>query len=279
VNVVSPDPLRLDVRDLVVRERAGGHTVGASLMLSIGLGWTVGPWLLAGDHPWGAALVSGLLGLPLAWIGVTLARGALRGRRRARWTLRVGAEALWLCPRSFLNESRGREPAPWLRLPLEEIRAVRPGEQQANVPDGDGGRTRVTDRWLELDLARPAPAALRRAVDDERADRGGTRFLAYPLEWRGERTLRVYWQTTGLSLAPRRERVLEALARRVPVLDADAPPVIESEDLAPAEVDALARDLHARGRVLDAVRLLRVRRGWSLSRARNWLREHAGDAA
>ena len=200
MDIVSPDPLRLDARDLVVRERAGGHTILAVLMLAIALGWTVGPWVLAPDPTWGAALVSGLLGLPLLGIAVTLVRGALRGRRRGRWTLRLGAEALWLCPRSFLNDARDRAPAPWLRLPLNEIRAVRPGEQQANVPDGDGGRTRVIDRWLEFDLARPAPEALRRAVDEERADRGGTRFLTYPLEWRGERTLRVYWQTSGLSL-------------------------------------------------------------------------------
>jgi hypothetical protein len=281
VDVVSPDPLRLDARDLIVRERVGGHALLAALVLAIALGWTVAPWLLARDHPWGAALVSGLLGLPLVWIGVTLARGALRGGRRERWTLRLGAEALWLCPRSCRNETRGRAPSPWLRLPLAEIRAVRPGEQQANVPDGDGGRARVTDRWIELELARPAPAPLRRAVDDERADRAGTRCLSYPLEWRGERTLRVYWQTTGLALTPRRERALEALARRVPVLDAAAPPVIEGEDQAPAAIDALARDLHARGRVFDAVRLLRVRRGWSLAHARTWLREHAdaGDAA
>ena len=281
MDALPPDPLRLDARDLVVRERVGGHLALALVMGAVALGWSVGPWVLGRGAFWVPALISGLLGLPLLAIAAVMLRGCLRGLRRGRWTLRLGAEALWLCPRSFFNEAPGRPPPAWVRLPLDEVRAARPGEQRAHVPDGDGGRTRVTDRWLDLDLARTPPEAVRRAIDDERRPYGGVRTLSFPLEWRGERTLRVYWQTTGVLLAPRRERLLAELARRVPVHPAGAPSELDCDALEEPQVEALARDLHARGHLFDAVRLLREKRGWSLAHARTWLREGEGgqDAA
>lgn len=269
MDVLQPDPLRLDARDVVVRERTAPTRILALVMSAVALGWTVVPWILGGSEPWLAGLLSAVFGLPLCLIALVLVSGALRGLRGDAWTVRVGQGSIWLRPRSYLGETKGREPGAWLRIGVGELRSVRPGEQTAHVPDGEGGLRRLTDRWLDLELSGPAPAAARAAVDLERAPRRGVRFHAYPLEWRGERTLRVYWRTAGVELAPERERVLDALPRSL--RDAEGEP-----GTAPVEdVEALARQLHARGRVLDAIRLLRERRGWSLSHARNWLREAA----
>jgi hypothetical protein len=276
MQLVDPDPRRLDASDLVVRERALGALGLAALMLAVAAGWTVGPWWIDGAPLWGRAAVSGLLGLPLCWIAAALARGAARGLRRERWTLRLGEQGLWLCPRSFLNESPGRAPAAWLHVPWDGVAAARAGEQRAHVPDDDGGRTHIVDRWIDLELARPVAADVARALEAERAGRVGTRFLAYPLELRGERCLRVYWQSGTHALAPSRERALAALAARVSVQAAQASEARDVSELSPEQVEALARELHSRGRVMDAVRLLRARHGWSLGRASAWLR--AGEA-
>jgi hypothetical protein len=272
MQVVDPDPHRLDARDLVVRERALGALALAAVMLVVAGGWSVGPWWVEGLPNWTRAAVSGVLGLPLCWIAGTLACGAARGLRRERWTLRLGEEGLWLCPRSFHNDATGRPRAGWLHVAWDDVLAVRPGEQRAHVPDDDGGRTQVLDRWLDLELARPLSPAVVRALEAERAWRGGTRFHVHPLELRGERCLRVHWQNGALSLAPARERVLAALGARVSV---QAPHDAETDDLSELsreQVEVLARDLHSRGRVMDAVRVLRARHGWSLGRASAWLR-------
>src|SRR5687768_3547725 len=116
MELVDPDPARLDARDLVVRERAAGALLLAGLMLAVAAGWTLAPWCV-GDAPlWSCLAVSGLIGLPLCWIAAVLARGAARGMRTGRWTLRIGEQGLWLHPRSFLNEAPGRAPAAWIRI-------------------------------------------------------------------------------------------------------------------------------------------------------------------
>lgn len=279
MQLVACDPRHLDSRDLVVRERCAGSLVMAAVMLPIALGWTAGPWMVDGLPGWMRALASLLFGLPLCWIAAVLARGAARGLRRGRWTLRVGPEGLWLNPRSYLNEASGRTPAPWLRLSWSDLTAASAGEQRAHVPDEDGGRTQIVDRWIDLELSQPLAAEALRALERERGERVGTRFLAFPIEPRGERALRVHWHTRGLALAPTRERVLEVLGQRVSVRAPEDAATLQASELATEEVEALARDLHARGRVMEALRLLRARNGWSLGRARAWLRAGKSRAA
>lgn len=271
--------MRLDARDLVVRERVLPALLLSGLVSVVALGWTVGPWLLGARPVWVSAAVSGLIGLPLGCVAAVLVRAQLRGLRSGHWTLRVGAAGLWLCPRSWLNAAPDREPAPWIRIPMEDLIGVSAGEQRAHAPDSDGGSAHSVERWLDLELARPVPEAVLQALEGERARRPGTRFHVYPLEARGERVLRVVWQSEGLYLAPARARVLSALPARVSVRETPSVQAPDTTKLSAPEAEVLARDLHRRGRTMEAVRLLRAHHAWSLGRASAWLRAGEGHAA
>ena len=190
--------------------------------------------------------------------------------RRGHWVARARRAGIALNARSAFNADLPHDEPTVVWIEASELEGVRRVEEQRSVPDSDGGTEQRRNVWLELVLARGDTSELEAVLERERArkGRGRTHFHAYPVEVVDERRLRVAWQTGNVHLRPALEGFLRRLSLHVALLDPVAAPEVDWRALRDEQLDDYARRLVASGRRLDAIRLLRTRRGWELTRAR-----------
>jgi len=268
VELYTIDRIRGERADLVARESVVGTTVVLLVFGGLGLGWVLAPMpsvLLR--------LGLGIFGLPCLLIFALMLPGVARTWRRGQWVLRARREGLALNVRSALNSDLPTDEPTVAWIPAEEIEGVRRVDELREVPGSEGRSEQRRCSWLELVLAHGDTGELAAVLVRERAlrGRGRTQFHAYPVEVAGPRAVRVAWHSGGVSLRPRLDGFLKGLGRFVHVIDSLETPSIDWRTLPDEELDDYARALVASGQRMDAIRVLRERRGWELVRARAWI--------
>jgi hypothetical protein len=265
MQILSLDRFRGERSDLVARESALGGTVLLAVLVALGLAWVLVPlpsaWL---------RLALGVVGLPCVLLSSLMLPGLARVWRRDHWVVRARREGIAINARSALNSDLPADEPTVAWIEAGELDGVRRVEELRSVPDSDGGTEQRRHVWLELVLAGGDTSELADVLERERSrrGRGRTHFHAYPVEVVDQRRLRVAWQSGNVRLRPALEGFLRTLSLQVPLLEPVAAPEVDWRSIPDGELDDYARSLVAAGRRLDAIRLLRTRRGWELTRAR-----------
>jgi hypothetical protein len=262
--------------DLVVREARLSHLLMTGLLGALGLGWLVLAWRLPLA---GLGVIAGLvLGLPCLAVAAALAEPLMRAFGRPGWILALGERGLTVAPRSFLNAGSAA-PAWAVRLAWDELEHARELHERRELPGPDPGDRQLRRlTWLELGLRAPLPAELRARLESERTV-GSFRHLPLALSPSGERGLRLSWNGLGTRLRPALPRVLERLAPHVDVQPASSTERPAWDAARGRELEDLVLELARTGQTLQAVRVVRERYGWDLTRAKAFVDELAGRPA
>jgi hypothetical protein len=265
VRILRVESLRRERGDALARESLLGASVVLALLGLVGLGWALVPLpsvLLR--------LALGLAGLPCLLVFALMLPSVARAWRRGHWIVLARREGVALNVRSVLNADLPDDEPTVAWIEAGELEGVRLVEELDTVPASDGGSQPRRSTWLELVLSRGDAGELEAVLQRERrhSGRGRTHFHAYPVEVVAATRVRVAWSTGSVRLRPALHGFLAALGRHQRVLE---PVTLREGDwrTRPDEaLDEYARELAAAGRRMDALRVLRERRGWELVRAK-----------
>jgi hypothetical protein len=208
-----------------------------------------------------------------------------RKRGRAEnWVLAIYNDGVWLNLRDC--EYIEAEPANTIVfLPYHEIAAVRRVVHRYTTPSSDNDTTSYKDVYLELRLRTSDNSALKKALADERrrdppprSHFGGavtsqTRRTQFPVEMEGDSAVRVKFTHfgSGYGLRPALKKVLATLEQFVTVESDEQQSTASWRELDETQFDDLVRRLATSGQSLDAIRLLRERKGLSTTAAHNFV--------
>ena len=235
-------------------------------------------WWYVGAPWWVTALCAALpLLLTLPFLGVWRRRG-----RADNWVLAVYRDGVWLNLRDC--DYHLAEPAETvLFVPYSEIASARRFIHRYTTPSGESGDTYHKDSYLELQLNTADTRELRRMLDEERrrdppqqSHIGGlvtsrTRRTQAPIELEGEGTLRIKFRMLNYWLSPSLKKVLVTLQRFVTIETEHAPSREEWKAVSGVEFDELVRGLVKNGSRINAMELLRLRKGMSTTEAKQFI--------
>lgn len=273
-----PDQVPGTLQGRVCRHSRLMAVVGVTLMflflaaLPTFLIWKIKPTLWIS----GPALV--MAGLILKW----LAGIAIKACRSTNWLMQIAPDGLWINLRSYLN--RNFAPAATvLFVPYGEIAAVRPYTVRRSERSHEG-TTAWTDRYLEVRLADSAPPEVVAEISEERRRYkpnehfGGlvtsrSRNHHVPVSMPSDKVLRLAWLTRFDFIVPTLKKVLRELAVKCTIEDAKVKDVADVQQLAGEEVDRLILECVETGDRFGAMKLLRDKRGYSTTDAKNFIDE------
>jgi hypothetical protein len=270
VELLRPDEFASEPGDLVHRETLFGRVAVVAVFALIGAGWTSLPLFV---RPWG--FLGWLPGLVCLGIAALAWPGVRRGFGREHWAVRLRPGGIALRLRSYLNDDLPAEDPVVCWIPGAEIRALRRGRTERIVPGDDHDR-HLTEHYLDIELTHASTAELAAALARERAAcrRGRAHHHVYPVRLAAPDVVRVTWRDPHLALRPGLGRALEFLARHQRLAE-PSESSLNWRELSDAQVDDLVLELCTMGSRMEAVELLRVRRGWDLTRARSFVEELA----
>jgi hypothetical protein len=248
-----------------------------NLLILLAIFWAIPTALLLASAPiWAiaiAALLPALLTSPL--VGVWRKRG-----RPDNWVLALHGDGLWLNLRDV--EYHAAEPGSTIVfLPYDEIPSAQPVIHRYTTPTGNGKTRYHRDIYLELRTKPQHVAELRDAIAAEwkrelprKQHLGGmvtshSRRTNSPLEIEGDNAVRIKFSSSTVGLRPSINRVLDLLHEFVKVEEASKPPLVEWRELTDTAFEEFVHRLAVSGQKINAMELLRRRRGMSTTEAKH----------
>lgn len=239
------------------------------LAAGIALGWA----LLSGHLPgifWVGFVILALL-VPFA-----LQVNALPAFRSSNWVLKIRGDRLYLMLRNYRSTHLPEDAPVVVSFDASEIASVGQQMRQFAVPSGSGRTRHWKERRLEIRLRDPVPpefiTALQTQPEWSETWYGRRRNDASPVSC-DERTIRILWSGPHDLIVPRINRALAILGRIVPVHDTSVVDRRQPMHLTDSQFDDHVLELCQAGNRIDAIRLLRERRNYSLSEAKRWVDE------
>lgn len=235
-------------------------------------------WLV--DGPWWFLGIFASIPILLTWPLVSSWR---RRGRADNWVLAVYRDGLWLNLRDC--DYHAAEPAESIVfLPFREVESVRRYVHRYVVRDRSES-THYKDVYLEIKLRSTDTGELQLALAEEwkrqpppRELFGGnvtsrTRRTQAPIAVNGDDVVRVKFTVSNYGLRPPIAKVLKLIGRFVKV-EADFEPSKEDPDtFDDARFDAMIRDMVTNGKRIDAMNLLKERKGISTTEAHQLVEE------
>ena len=246
-----------------------------NLVILLAILWAVPVfWWYVAAPLWVLSLCTALP-LLLTWPMVS----AWRKRGSAdNWVLALYGDGIWLNLRDCdYNEAEPAETVVF--LPYREVAAARRVVHRYTTPSSDNGTTAHRDVYLELQLTTGNGALTKALADERRRDPpqhshlGGhvtsqTRRTQFPIEMESDNAIRIKFSVASYGLRPKLRKVLAALQKFVIVETDQQDSTGHWRTLDDLQFESLVRRLIASGDRMNAVALLRRRKGISLAAAR-----------
>ena len=230
-------------------------------------------WLTRGGLPWGVRAIA----VVCALLFLVFAPAARRGFGRDNWILRLRPEGLALNIRSHWNAGLSGEDAVVAMIARQEVKGVRRVAGRRVVPGLSGrGRDESTAEevvCLDVLLAHERTEELAEALRRERAHRGRGRahFQHYPVRLVAPDCIRVTWRDRRGRVVPGIERALEVLSGSLLRLEHVELDQRSWRELEGGDLDGFVLELVESGDTMEAVKVLRLRHGWDLARAKTFV--------
>lgn len=271
-----------DGAGLLCRESRLGGLIVALVFSAAFIGPTIFFWLRG---IWFFFVVVGLASLVL----VPLLIGDVRLRfRRTNWTLWAPPGKLLINLRSYQDKS-SLDTLSVVELADNEIAEIRRCEERYTVPEEQGRKTAFKLVSLDILLRTPDDETLAKLIADRRTApqpwqnlagiRSRSNLTLYSVTLPAADVIRIAW-TGGRnhSVAPGVNRVLRELETRLHVGE----PVLKEEGAngksGDAEIDDRILSLVQAGNKIDAIKILRLERGYTLIEAKRFVDELAEKA-
>lgn len=237
-------------------------------------------WALVNKHLPGLFWVSLVILAPLSLVIVAVS--FLPALRPTNWVVKVRGDRLYVMLRNYRNRHLPTDGPVIASFEMREIESVGEQKKEMSAPGtSKGKRTVWSERSLELRLKDPVPEEFHLALECERSrkppETGRVRAANYypsPISIDG-RTIHIRWKGQHDALRPSLVRALEVLGGQVPVHGVEVLDRRNPEQLSDQEFDVLILDLCQSGKSIAAAKLLRERRGYSLTEAKKFIDELA----
>lgn len=276
MQLLRADEFHPEPDDTVFRERVVGRIVAVMLFTAIGVAWMLAPlarWLVV--PAWIGWAVAFVFGMPCLLVGALSMRPVWRGLARDHWVLRVRQSGIALCLRSYLNAdpARGGTCVAW--IPSTEIRCVRRGSVTRHLPEHRSGTRREDETYLDIELTHASTTELVHALAQERANPrpGRAHFSASCIRLARPDAIRVTWRDAHVALRPGLARALDALAASATVADAAPHADVDARLLDEKASDDCVLELCEKGARIEAIQVLRQKRGMDLTSAKKLVDE------
>lgn len=276
----TPDQLPSMIQGRVCRHSRLMALIGAILICGFLVGMPV--WFVCQSRPslWISFPVLSLASLMTMWLLGLVAKAF----RSTNWLMRIAPDGLWINLRSYLNHEFAPA-ATVLFLPYAEIASVSQSAVKRSERSSDGS-TNWTDRYLDIQLVDPAPAEVAAEISEERRrillgeHLGGfvtsrSRNNHVPVTMPNDRLLRLAWRGRYDFVVPSLKTTLRELTANCAIDEPSLKDVADVKLLTDEEVDRLIIECVETGDTFGAVKLLRERRGMSLTDAKKFIDELA----
>ncbi len=265
----------------VCRQARLGGVITAAILGGAFVGGTIFAWYV--DAPKFFLVIDAVVAL----VVLLALQGDVRARfRDTNWVMWICPDGLWINLRSFQDRS-SLDTLSVVELEDADIEEVRRRTERYSIPKSDG-EVSYTLHSLEVKLRDGSTGELREAVNHcrrapqpERVTlgfiRGSSRLTVHSVSMPADDVLRIAWQGgQGHGISPRLSRVLEILAFRLPLGEPVDNKRADWRKTSEAEVDDQILSLLCAGNRLDAIKLLKARRGMSTTQAHQFVEELAG---
>ncbi|HWI56031.1 MAG TPA: hypothetical protein VNZ22_02305 [Bacillota bacterium] len=277
MKLLGPNELELSPEGPVFRQsRLAGTIRGVGLcavFLAAGPVWRLvgAPWFI-----WAPCLAVGV------GVALLLPRSVIALYRKSNWVLALHGNAVWINLRSPFNHHLPAGQTV-VRLETSEIESVSIYAEQYSTPNSEGGATSWAMESLRLKLTHTDTQGLADALEQERLRQpvpgrfGGSGLtLHYPVSVPEPGMILVAWRGATMTdhVTPRASRAAELLAAKG--VRVGEPTLLRRRDWAQlqgAELDSCVKELALAGKAMEAVELLRLRRGLGLSEAKRRVEE------
>ena len=244
-----------------------------------------------------------LVGLPVAlwstgalpsWLGIVIlfiaamvtplfAHTLLATLRSSNWTLAIAPDGLWINLRSYQNYRFPRGETV-VHIPFGELASVSRHVAKRSTWSGDGPMS-WTETSLNLWLLSTASDRLKTAIAKERGRRTNQKFLGGLITTSGranhvpvlaprDNLVRVAWKSRHDFLRPKIDDVLDKLAEHVQVVEDQVQDASDDFYKIPdSRIDERILEFVESGDSFSAVKLLRLRRGYTLTEAKTFVDE------
>ncbi len=277
MKLLRPSELKLAPdRPIFRQSRLAGTVRGAGLcavFLAAGpVWWLLGaPWFI-----WAPCLAVGAL------VALLFPRSVVALYRKSNWVLAIDGNAVWINLRSPFNHHLP-DGQTVVRLETSEIEKASIYSEKYSTPNSEGGSTSRAMKSLQLKLTHTETQGLVQALEQERIRKpvpgkvgGSSMALHYPISVPEPGILRVAWRGSTMEdhvtpCAGRATELLAATGVRV-----GEPTLLQRRDWAQlqgTELDSRVRELALAGNHIEAVELLRLRRGLELTEAKRRVEE------
>ncbi len=266
---------------LVCRTSRVGTTIGGLILLTIFCGAPVFWWYV--EAP---AIVWILCAIVALLVVRPILLNILAVHRSSNWLLLVRADGLVLNTRSYANSSPD-QPSPVIVLPFKDIESAREVRESHKLPESThgGGTVHSKQQFLELQIQSDLELQpVREILAEERSRPGSVRtylggmtvrskFKHDPMTVPADDVIRITWRSAKDAVVPKLQVVLDRMSVYV-----DVTPTLERRfdqwnELNDQEFDDLVLQLTMQGRTMDAIRLLKRGRGYSLTEAKQFVDE------
>ena len=277
MKLLRPSELKLPPDQPVFRQsRLAGTIRGVGLcavFLAAGpLWWVLGaPWFI-----WVPCLAVGAL------VALLLPRSVVALYRKSNWVLAIHSKAVWLNLRSPFNHHLP-DGQTVVRLETSEIQNVSIYSEKYSTPNSEGGSTRWAMKFLRLNLTHTDTQELVEALEQERTRKpvpgrfgGSSMTLHYPVSVPEPGMILMAWRGSTMEdhVTPCANRATELLAAAG--VRVGEPTLLQRRDWAQlqgAELDSRVKEMALAGHSIEAVELLRLRRGLGLTEANRRVEE------
>jgi hypothetical protein len=272
MKLLRPNELKLSPEGPIFRQsRFAGTLQGVGLcavFLAAGpVWWLLGaPWFI-----WAACLAVGI------FVALLLPRSVIALYRKSNWVLAVHGKAVWINLRSPFNHHLP-DGQTVVRLETSDIENVSIYSQKYSTPNSDGGSTSWAMKSLRFKLTHTDTQGLTEALEQERLRQpvpgrfgGSGMTLHYPVSVPEPGLILVAWRGSTMNdhVTPSAGRATEMLAAKG--LPVGEPTLLRRRDWAElqgAELDSRVKEMALAGKAIEAVELLRLRRGLGLAEAK-----------
>ncbi len=271
MELLRHDQLTLDPGDVVHREAVVGRVIVLAVFASIATGWLILPLFVG---PWG--MLGWPIGALLAFCVANLWPGVRRGFGPRHWAVRLRSNGIAVRIRSYLNDDLAADDPTVCWIPSAEIRSIRCDRTRRLLPGSRHRDLLVVEQHLDVELVHDRTQRLGEALARERRSsrRGRAHHSVYPVRVVSPNVVRITWRDPRLALRPGLHHALAFLGRHYRVEE----PLARSVDWRKAsekEVDDLVLELCVMGSRMEAVSVLRLRRGMALEEARRLVEQLA----
>lgn len=278
MKLLSAKELDLPSRAFVFRQSRLAGTVRGVGLCAVFL--AAGPFLLLVGAPWfiwTPSLAVGIL------ITLLLPRSVTALYRNSNWVMAVDDHSVWINLRSPFNRHLP-DGLTVVRLETPDIENVSIYSAKDVLPDSDGGSVARTLKSLRFKLAHTDTQELAKALEDERLRKpvpgrfgSSGMSLHYPVTLPKPETILVAWRGSTMN-----DHVTLSASRALEILSANGLRVeegstsIQTKDWAQlegSELDCYIREMALSGNAIEAIKILRLRRGLGLTDAKRRVEE------